>query len=402
MATQKVTKAPGDLDSNFGSEGVVIYYHGWPPNPATPFRGSSKLLSDGKIFTVGFHIGDFVLVRHLSNGELDESFGDHGIKLIKFMPGVRVRRCSLTLQSNGRALIFGTAGAYSETIGYVVRLLPDGKLDASFGKEGRVLLDLTPGSDVVNALAIQPDGKIVLAVTSQRDSFHTQELLLRLDSNGVLDPTFGKAGMVFVGLGEFRSIIALPDNRVLLAGTNFSIGSDYGALWFRRYLSDGGADRSFGDNGLVTVDIKSSLSVHIEGALRQRDGKVVVAGYVNTESMGYQTLTTRINPDGSLDDTFNNGVPVVISFPDFSRSYGVAIQPDNKILTAGTTGGNFMLMRFLSDGVLDMEFGSQGKVVTDNEGTDIAREVAVQTDGKIVMSGWLRIGTGHGIARYLG
>ena len=400
MVTQKATKAAGDLDPSFGDEGRVVF-----TLPQGPFRGTSKLLSDGKILTAALSADDVVVVRHLSNGEVDHSFGEHGIKRINLIPGARVAQVILTLQTNGNALIFGCVGEQYEEILYLIRLLPDGKPDTTFGREGRVFIDLPTGNDIAHALAIQSDGKIVLAARVERGFDDYDEVILRLDSKGHLDPTFGRTGMVFVGKVYFSSVIALPGGQLLLAGAR------KGVPLFARYLSDGRVDGSFGENGFVTLEIKSSTLAEILGTIRQRDGKIVAVGSAYFEPKGFQTLTTRINSDGSLDPTFNNGAPALIGFQDHeTRSFAVALQPDGKILAAGSSLGsvetsNFTLIRFLPNGALDTEFGSQGKVMTDMGGVDSGRHVAVQSDGKIVVSGWVLAspkGTGQGMVRYLG
>lgn len=401
MATQKTTHVAGDLDPGFGHEGRVFF-----TLDQSLFGGSSKLLSDGKILTAGVNANDLVLVRHLSDGNVDGSFGDQGVQRISLVPGGNLFQAFLTLQSNGRALIFGSVAGASGRVLYVVRTLSDGKPDASFGREGRVFIDLPAGEDIVHALAIQPDGKIALTARAQRDVEDYDQVLLRLDSKGQLDPTFGKAGIVVIGKGEFSSMLALPDNRLFL------VGFENTAVLLARYLSDGRPDSGFGEDGVVTIEIKSSRFVQITDAKRQRDGKILAVGAADLESKGFQALIMRINPDGSLDNTFNNGVPAIIGFQGYeTKNWAVAIQPDNKILAAGgSLGGslitaNFTLMRLLENGVLDAEFGSQGRVMTDMGGVDISQEVAVQTDGKIMVAGWVMSspnGTGIGLARYLG
>lgn len=399
MATQK-TQVAGALDPGFGHEGRVFF-----TLDRSAFGGSSKLLSDGRILTVGVNAADLVLVRHLGNGEVDSAFGNQGIQRISLIPHGSPLQASLTLQSNARALVFGSVGDASGRMIYLIRTLSDGKLDSTFGREGRVFIDLPAGEDAVHALAIQPDGKIVLTARVQRDFEDYDEVLLRLDSTGQLDPTFGKAGTVVIGKGEFSSVLALADNRLLLAGF------DGNAVLFARYLSDGRPDTDFGESGFVTIEVSSSRFVQIAAAKRQRDGKIVAVGSADLGSKGFHPLITRINPDGSLDSTFNNGSPALIGFQGYEVKHGaVAIQPDNKILAAGASLGsletaNFTLMRLLPNGTLDMEFGSQGRVMTHMGGLDISQDVAVQVDGKIVVSGWVIAspqGTGIGIARYFG
>ncbi|AHL36899.1 hypothetical protein CD58_17000 [Pseudomonas brassicacearum] len=396
MTTQKAAKAAGDLDPSFGDEGKVLF-----TLAQGGFLGTSKLLSDEKILSAGVNVDDVVLVRHLSNGDLDDSFGDHGITRLNIFPGVRLGKNVLTVQPNDQAFIFGHVGEEFEIL-YILKILPDGKLDTTFGKEGRVVIDLPVGEDVARLLAIQPDGKIVLVARVVRGYENYDEVLLRLDSKGELDPTFGETGMVFVGKVYFSSLIILPDGRLLFAGAKD------GALLFARYLNDGRPDRSFGEEGVVTIEVKNSQYAEISAAERQSDGKIVAVGSANFESKGFHTLTTRINPDGSLDETFNHGALAVISFQGYeAQHHAVAIQPDNKIIAAGASLGtektaNFTLMRFLPNGAPDLEFGLHGRVMTDLGSLDLAMHISLQADAKIVVSGWvLGLSRGVGIVRYL-
>lgn len=398
MTTQNAAKVAGDLDPSFGDRGVVTFFY-----DKGPFRGASQLHSDGRILSAGLSGDEVILVRHLSNGDLDESFGDRGVIRISLIPGVPLAGASLTLQPYGHAFIFGHVGENYQEILYLIKVLPDGALDTTFGEGGRVFIDLPIGEDVPHDLAIQPDGKIVLVARVVRGFENYDEVLLRLDSKGDLDPTFGETGMVFAGKVYFSSLILLPDDRLLLAG------SKNDALLFARYLSDGRPDHSFGEEGIVTIKIPDSQLAEIHGAVRQQDGKIVAVGSADIVSKGFHTLTTRINPDGSLDETFSNGKPSVISFQGYStQNYAVVIQPDNKIIAVGFSLGtvktsNFTLMRFLPNGGLDLEFGSNGRVMTDLGGVDLAQKVALQVDGKIVVSGWVFTSPrpGLGIVRYL-
>ncbi|SFX52141.1 MULTISPECIES: hypothetical protein [unclassified Pseudomonas] len=402
MTTQKATQAPGSLDPSFGEEGNAFYF---PPVTVPTLRllSTSRLRTDGKIFSAGYYHnrGDLVLVRFLSNGRLDDSFGEGGVKVVSVVSGYRIVRCVLELASDDSAFIscsFGDIGA--QTI-FVCKVLPNGELDASFGSRGIVFLDFSPGGDVADELAIQADGKILLSVSSY------EKLLVRLDTRGDFDPGFGSGGIARAKQVQNPSLIVLPDGRLLVAGSDNSTGSGTGVICFVRYLNNGAIDPDFGEDGTITIDLKNTQYAYVLSAVQQRDGKIVAVGAVIVEEKGYFTLVTRININGSLDSTFNNGVPILTGPPYYSRGEGVAIQPDNKILVGSYTGGAFHLMRYLSSGALDLTFGVQGKVMNKlTGGMDKADTIALQADGKIVQLGRVELdpdrGTGVGIARYFG
>lgn len=398
MTTQQT--APGNLDPGFGEEGNAFYF---PPVTVPTLRllCTSRLRTDGKIFSAGYYHnqGELVLVRFLNNGRLDSSFGEGGVKVINIVSGYRIFRCVLKLAPDDSAFISCSFGGIGAQMIFVCKVLPDGELDPLFGSRGSVFLDLSPAGDMADELAIQPDGKILLAISSY------EKLLVRLDARGDFDPSFGNGGIARAKQLQNPSLIVFPDGRLLMAGSDNTTGT--GVIEFARYLNNGAIDPDFGEDGTITIDLKSTQHAYIFSTVQQRDGKIVAVGTVMVEEKGYFTLITRINIDGSLDGTFNNGVPILTGPPYYSRGEGVAIQPDNKILVGSYTGGAFNLMRLLPNGALDMTFGVQGKVMNDmTGGMDKADTIALQTDGKIVQLGRVELdpsrGTGVGIARYFG
>lgn len=392
MAIQNETRAlAGELDLVFGAGGKVI----------GPFSGASTLLNDGKILTAGWEGNEILLVRHLDNGNIDGAFGEQGIKRIDLFAGP-VKQTFLVSQPSGQALVFGSAGELYQEILYVIRILPDGEPDPTFGQGGRVYVNLAGGYDYANALTIQPDGKIILVGHVTRGYDDYEAVFLRLNRTGDLDKNFGNSGMVFAGRLYLRSVIALPDGRLLFSG-----GED-GSFVFASYLNDGRPDPGFGNGGFVRIEVSSERLAAATAIQRQVDGKIVGIGWARLPS-GERTVATRLNPDGSLDRTFNGGVPAKIEFPGYeTQGIAIAIQPDHKILVAvGILGSadnaNFALTRLLADGAFDVEFGTQGRVMTDMGGVDFTQAVALQPDGKIVVCGWVLVpGRRQGIARYFG
>ncbi|WP_053187872.1 delta-60 repeat domain-containing protein [Pseudomonas thivervalensis] len=389
MATQSKASA-GELDPSFGNGGKVI----------GPIQGETALLDNGKILTAGRRDdrSELLLVQHLDDGIVDESFGEQGRKNITLKGSVR-KVSALKSQPGGRALIFGTVGAGAVNILYVVRILPGGELDLDFGQGGGAYVNSpVPGKSYSSsALAIQSDEKIILVAQAETPGGQPTAELVRLDSTGNLDLSFGDAGMVSVMGYQFTSVVALPDSRMLLGGR-------WGGALIVAFLSDGLRDLDFGKNGTVTIEIGSTGLSEITAIERQADGKIMAIGWASIESQ-LRIVATRINPDGTMDSTFNGGEPAAIEFPGYqTQGSGMAIQPDHKILAiapaSGASGVAFGLTRLLPNGAFDSEFGTQGRVITDMRGMDMAKRVAIQPDGKIVVSGWVW-GNEQGIVRYI-
>ena len=259
-----------------------------------------------------------------------------------------------------------------------------GDLDPTFGNGGKVTTDFG-GSDVANALAIQPDGKIVVAGNTSDLSL----VLARYNGNGSLDTTFGTGGSVVTGLLRGSDVVIQPDGKIVVAGD-----SD-GDFAVARFNSNGSLDTSFGIGGVVTTDFSGEADQSFAVALRS-DGKIVAAGRAFNFNKGtfVDFALARYNSDGSLDAGFGSGGKVTthFGFRDNEQALDVALQPDGKIIAAGAvvaTFSDFALARYNNDGSLDASFGSGGKVTTDFFiDDDVANGLALQSDGRIVAAGF--------------
>jgi uncharacterized delta-60 repeat protein len=214
-----------------------------------------------------------------------------------------------------------------------------------------------------------------------------------LSQPGSLDKTFGNDGKVYPNLGLFKgriqgynSIVVQPDNKFLLCGVNED-NTTYGDVALMRCNPDGSPDKNFGGRGYVTTDIENVRNAGRSVAL-QKDGKIVVAATVENK-----VAVIRYNNDGSLDESFaNHGYNVIDLKYAYDDAYSVAVQDDQKIILSGATGdgyaADFFAARFNTDGTLDTSFGDSGISTIDIGGEDYARGMAIETDGKILISGY--------------
>jgi len=176
-----------------------------------------------------------------------------------------------------------------------------------------------------------------------------------------------------------------PDGKIVMAG--LILTGTYEDFLVLRYNVDGSPDTSFGTGGAVTTPIGSYGSEAYAVAI-QSDGKIVVAGHTFFSYPNYDDFSlVRYNTDGSLDVSFGSGGKVTTAIgPTNDRGYDVAIQPDGKLLVVGycDTGG-VAWCGINADGSLDASFGAGGRVVSGIG--DGARGVALQSDGRIVVVG---------------
>jgi uncharacterized delta-60 repeat protein len=292
----------------------------------------------------------------------------------------------------------------------------DGDLDPTFGIGGMLMTDINHSTDIANAVAMQSDGKlVVVGTTYQHNDFSDEDFVVtRYNSNGTLDPSFGRGGKVrtdFPGLAAVpSSVVIQPDGKIVVAGGAFPLFTFAGNIEVVRYNRNGSLDTSFGDGGIVTTHFPEGS--YASDVALQADGKIVVAGtvfvdFVIGDSSNTDFALARYNTDGTPDDTFGNGGQVSTDFLGVEDdAFSVLIQPDGKIVAVGSANDSatfydFAAARYLSDGTLDTTFGVAGKVRTDfgDQNFDRARSAALQPDGKIVAAGFA-ISQGGGVQNF--
>jgi uncharacterized delta-60 repeat protein len=222
----------------------------------------------------------------------------------------------------------------------------DGDLDPTFGTGGMVMTDLGRSTDLANAVAVQADGKLVVVGQTYKNNDYSDEdfVVTRYNTDGTLDTTFGSRGRVrtdFPGLAAVpSSVVIQADGKIVVAGGAFPLFTFLGDIKVVRYNPNGSLDTSFGDGGIVTTTFPEG-SYAFDVAL-QPDGKIIAAGtvFVNFdpgESSDTDFALARYNPDGTPDTTFGSGGQVSTDFVGFEDdAFSVLIQPDGKIVAVGS------------------------------------------------------------------
>jgi len=273
-----------------------------------------------------------------------------------------------------------------------------------------------------NGVAIQGDGKIVMAGFTESGNTH-KVALMRINPNGSPDSTFNAfvrpgSGQVitdFFGgasVSEARTVAIQPDSKIVVAGTARKSGKNYDFA-LARYNPDGSLDATFGTGGKVTTDFLGGGDDEANAMALQPDGKIVVAGNVHTASAGYDFGVARYLSNGTLDATFAGGGIESIPFGAGTaeeKANAVTVQADGKIVVAGYAQGyakDFALVHLNPNGSPDTDLGAGGKITTDFGGADdTAQGVAVQADGNIILAGTAYLGPTRredfALARYQG
>jgi len=365
-------------------------------------------------YIIAFIIG-FIQPIMAQYGKLDSTFNINGRVTTGFLQHSGHAN-SGGMQSDGKIIAAGTLQSGNNAYFGVARYNSNGTLDTTFGVDGKAIIQIgTQKRDHVRALRIQPDDKIIIAGITSKDT-NSHIALIRLSPNGVLDSTLGINGVTILALegrsNNGTSIAIQQDGKIFLAGYTSSPNTD--AL-VCRFTPDGKPDSSFGIFGKVVTDIPW-LSNGANAIAIQRDGKVITGGFVGFAHEGvavYDFSLIRFYENGILDSTFNMDGIVRTSISQWvDQLYGLAIQPDGKIVAAGHTNSgdpnhhnfDFVVARYNEDGSLDTDFGTNGLAMTPfGAEDDGANSVAVQPDGKILAVGqtsyWFD--SDFALARYL-
>jgi uncharacterized delta-60 repeat protein len=391
---------PGSLDSAFGGDGKVTTDF----TAKNDFANGVAIQTDGKIVLVGRAAGrggQFALARYMAGGSLDTTFSGDGKVVTNFTAKNDVAN-AVAIQANGKIVVVGRAGKKGGRFA-LARYRANGHLDHTFGGDGKVVTNFTPKNDVAFAVAIQSNGKIVVA---GRAGSPAKFALARYNRNGTLDKTFSGDGKVTTNFSAspdiVRGVAIQTDGKIVVAGR----GGSPANFALARYNSNGTLDGTFGSGGKVTTNVNHTDANQANAVALQIDGKIVAAGFDVTNGPPKVTkfAVARYNTDGTLDATFESGDGMMDArLTGDDIGYGVALQADGKIVVGGRAGTRFGVLRLTTSGFRDTSFGGNGDATTDfSPDRDAAHGVAIQSNGKIVLAGSAGNGAMFALARFLG
>jgi uncharacterized delta-60 repeat protein len=377
----KVYAQDGSLDASFDLDGIATTTILSSVNNVN----AMAVQSDGKIVLVGYTNGGsydyFALVRLNTNGSLDNTFDGDG-KVISPVGSWGDRATAVAIQSDGKIVVAGASSTGSSGVIALARYNTDGSFDASFGVVNTVI---GGQNDIAYAMALQSDGKIVVAGSSYNTSTSINEMVVtRYKTNGVIDSTFDADGIVITPIGTQGSsasaVVIQSDGKIAVTGSANSSG--YNDVAIVRYNSNGSLDNTFDSDGIAITSFGSSASG--SSLALQSDGKFVVAGYNNNT-----IILLRYSTTGSLDNTFDTDG--IVTTPN-GNARAVAIQSDGKIVIAGaTTSGTvsgFSSVRYTTNGSIDNTYDTDGFVLTSiGANNDVVSAMCLQSDGKILVAG---------------
>lgn len=375
--------APGDLDTSFGVTGSVLVSDG--PNNNDNTR-AVVVQPDGKILVGGSSQSgvnsDYSILRFLPNGALDTSFGSNG--QFRLDLGFADGSNAMALQPDGKIIVGGPD---------LLRLNPNGSLDASFGVNGHISINAATQNRLggVSSLAILPNGRILIGSSSLINSSANKWNFVvgRFSASGSLDSTFGSNGLAMTsfdaGKDILRSLAVQSDGKIL------GFGNDVSDLALVRYLPNGSIDPTFGNGGTVTADLGGTRD-QAAGIVIQKSGKIVVGGNLaNNFGDGLTFNLIRYLPDGSVDPTFGINGEESVHTPFATRAQALLVdQNDNLFLTSDSAG---TIAGFSPDGSLLADFGKGGITSGALDRFDSGSTAAFTPNYKIIIGGEGRVGS---------
>ena len=321
-------------------------------------------------------------------GALDPTFDGDG-RLTAPMSAEEDEGFAIAVQTDGKIVVAGNARSGTDMDIVVARYLPNGTLDTSFSADGTVYADI--GWDYATGIAVQADGRIVVCGWTSV-GVTVEFLVLRYDPSGALDSTFDSDGVVVTSIGpnddQAFELTIQPDGRIVVVGAMATSSGGPTDLALVRYDTDGSLDSTFDGDGVVTTALGPGPTSLAHAAVLQPDGKIIAGGWG-----GNDFGLARYEPDGDLDPGFGIGGMVTTQLGMTDLGYDLALQDDGKILLAGSTGAGVFscaIVRYEPDGTPDASFGTGGSVVMAFGSTNnsIADGVIWLPDGTIVVSGY--------------
>lgn len=382
ICTFPVLSKPGDVDLTFNQTGQVFM------DDVDTVATSIVVQPDGKIIVGGFKPSgsESFLIRYQPDGSVDTTFGENGVIITNFSNS-NERVTQLLLQPDGKILVGGRflRNPPQDFDLVFARFLPDGTLDPSFSEDGKLEL-ASPTADTLEDFKLEEDGKIWV-IAKKGLCTH---IITKLNADGSFDDFFGRRGMMTLlnrdcSLKKLK-VFTQTEGRLLFVGT---LNTTSAILRLMHTLPDGSKDRSYGENAVRDVLLPESEELYLVKQVKlDSEGNLFVAGNINNGND--IPFFARLNERGELDTSFggeNNQEGRVIFSEDVLSPFvprSVLFQSDQKIIIGGEREGDLSLVRLETNGALDSSFG----IISADFGQDYFEDFALQSDGKILVTGY--------------
>lgn len=375
-------------DNTFGTNGKVYTSFG----SFSSYCNAMILFPDGKIISVGENTNTtqaILISKHNTDGTLDISFNTTGKKQIDF--GSAYEYCnSVLLQSDNKILLAGSSNGNAA----LARLLPSGDYDTEFSDDGRLTLSFGSGNgSAFHKILQQTDGKII-AIGEAYNTSNFDFAAARFNADGSIDPTFGEGGKTTINFNNYndfgRNAALQTDGKIIVAGAAKNSNGN-SSIALLRLNTDGSLDGTFGTSGKITLSISGLADDYAEDVILLANGKILLGGYTAGDF-----VVLRYNTNGSLDNSFGTNGYTITDFDNFQdKAFTLAVDNSGKIYLGGRgyetgNGGlfHFAIAKYTSEGYLDNTFDTDGKmtIVMGTYQSTIA-DMQIQADGKLLAGG---------------
>lgn len=347
---------------------------------------------DGSLY-IGGDLGpsqkDLFLIKFKSNGTIDGTFGG-GLGFVTTSVGTQARGYSIAAQNDNKILLGGCAFIPGNQEDFVIaRFLTDGSLDLSWGGTGLVTNDYLGRQDELLSLQLQGDGKIVATGYVGTPGAVKEHLaVIRFNVDGTLDSTFAGTGIAVFNLsGNSRGTsLAIQSDGKIVVGGYVKVGSLHNGV-VTRINSDGSLDNSFSTGGLFTIDLGSNEKIN--SIKVTNSGRIIFAGSVTNANQ--DLLIGRLNASGILDTSFaSSGLFILDLQSDDDDAKTLSVNGDESLYIGGTSlslDSDAFILKLLSNGSIDSSFSSSGLLIKDIKEDDSISALEISPDGGLIMSG---------------
>lgn len=329
----------GTLDPTFAGDGIAMF----SPGSLHETAHDMVILEDSSMIICGVGQNSGImsgfLMRILPDGTQDMSFGTSGITWISY--GAETYAYTMERQEDGKLVVSGlvyTVIPNSEF--YIARFLPNGTVDASFNGTGHYITSYGSSEEYCETMIMQPDGKFVLAGRSYTGSF-SQLMFTRINNNGTLDLTFGTNGFTLIDASiqdeEISSLGLLENGQIVGVGYGYQGNPLWGEQVFMAKLTSAGQPVSgFGTNGVIIPPIFTDVSAAND--LLIDNDSLYITGYMYNASNEWELFVAKLDPNGNAYTDFGNNGMTLLNLNPMNVGIDILKTGDNKLYVCGTTG----------------------------------------------------------------
>jgi uncharacterized delta-60 repeat protein len=389
----------GSLDNTFDGDGKKQFSL---TDNLDDIASAVFIKENGRILIAGTSYNgsknDMSVARLKTDGSFDETFDGDGKLLVTVQHAAFDYAVSVASYSDGKIILGGSTGNDGFNDFALVKLNSNGSPDNTFDGDGRLIIPVGTDDDMASEMVLQPDGKILLAGSTYTDINSYEFSVIRVNAGGTLDNTFNTTGKRIISFSDntdfCECISLLVSGKIFLGGATGNpatrLITSYQNYSAAQLNTDGSLDNTFDNDGKAIFENGSYDDV-CNAMTVDASGNIVLAGRSIITSQSAKASALRIQPTGAFDNSFDIDGRAYAGGGEFLEANAVITQPNGKILFAGgaiAADTSFGISRLNNDGSADITLDGDGTVIIPVAGTSVAKSIARQSDGKIIVAGY--------------